>query len=158
MRKALVNGIGAAAIGGFVLFQSRNFSKGGASLADNPAVYPRILASILIGLGAILIVRTMAAGMARKPVAASTERTKGSFVSEGSARVAKVAACLIGFVGLTSLFGFAPASLLFGFGTPLALGTSRKTAILVSISLTATIYVVFFILFKVPVPRGILFG
>jgi hypothetical protein len=159
MTKDVINGIATIAIGLFVLLQSSSYSKGGVSVAENPAVYPRILAGTAIFLGVLLLAKTFIAGRKRK-TAIEQEETKvvGADASAGRARTAKTAAALVGFFVMVWLFGFVVASLSFCFAMPLILGTPKKTAAIVSVSLTAAIYIVFFIFFKVPAPHGIFFG
>ncbi len=157
MHKDYINGIAAVAIGVFVLLYSATFSKGGFSVAENPAVYPRILAGVVVMLGAVLLIRTAKSRKAAGSAPAAGDAKK-DIVPEGRPRVLKIAAALIGFVLCIRFIGFVIPSLAFCFIVQLILGTNRKTAAIVSISLTVVIYVLFFIFFKVPIPHGIFFG
>jgi hypothetical protein len=160
MQKDLINGIVTIAISVFIFFYAATFSKGGFSFAENPSLYPRLLAGILFFLGTSLLFQTIlkmkVAG--NESLMAETREEKKGPDPEGKARVVKIMGSLIGFVIVTWIAGFVIASLLFCFTTPLMLGTTKKTAIFVSLSLTAAIYLLFFIFFKVPVPHGILIG
>jgi hypothetical protein len=155
MTKDLINGIATIAIGLFVFFYSMTYSKGGLSVAENPAIYPQMLAGIAVMLGAVLLLRT---GKNRKAAVSADGDAKKEMVPEGRPRVLKIAAALICFVVGIRFIGFIVPSLIFCFVTPLILGTSKKTAAIVSASLTVVIYILFFIFFKVPIPHGIFFG
>jgi hypothetical protein len=147
------------AIGVFVFFYAAVFSKGGFSFAENPALYPRMLAVILVLLGASLLFQTRI--KLQRSAADNTAPASGAdegVIPEGRPRVIRIAAALIGFVVMTWFVGFVVASVFFCFVTPLILGTTKKTAIIVSLALTGVIYLLFFIFFKVPVPHGIFFG
>lgn len=157
MHKDYISGLAAVAIGVFVFIYSATFSKGGLSVAENPAIYPRIVAGVVVFLGSLLLIRTAGDRKAAAQRAAPSASVDAA-VPEGRTRVLKIAAALVGYVVLIWLIGFAVSSILFCFATPLILGTSKKTAAIVSISLTVVIYVLFFIFFKVPIPHGILFG
>jgi len=153
MKKDLVNGIVAAGFGLLVYWQAGRFAEGGASLSRNPALYPRMLAVIVLAIGLILIVRAIMASLRirgkeeRKPAAEGNLRR----------RVALTAGLLVLYVGAIEILGFILPTLAFTLATPLCLGTKLRAAVCVSLSLTAVLYVVFFIFFKVPIPSGILF-
>lgn len=154
MHKDYINGFVTVAIGAFVLIYAQSFSRGGFSVAENAAVYPQLLAGVLVFLGVLLLTQTWLAHKQaqRAKVAAPAQAAVG-----GHGRVALIAGALTGFVVVTWLAGFVPANLLFCFLAPLILGTSKKTALIVSLALTAFIYLLFFMFFQVPIPYGILF-
>jgi hypothetical protein len=152
MKKDLVNGVVAAGFALFVYWQAGRFAEGGASLSQNPALYPRMLAVIVLAIGVILIVRAIIASV----------KTRGGGLQRlsdksGSKPVALTIGLLVAYVGAIHLLGFVIPTVAFTLATPMVLGTKFKTAVLVSIPVTAVLYVVFFIFFKVPIPSGILF-
>jgi len=152
VHKDYINGFLTVAIGTFVLIYSQTFSRGGFSVAENAAIYPQMLAGVLIFLGLLLSVQT---GLAHKRAHAPAPE---SLPAEGGrARVALIAGALTGFVVITWLAGFIPANVIFCFLAPLVLGTSKKTAAMVSVALTVFIYLLFFKFFEIPIPYGILF-
>jgi hypothetical protein len=153
MKKDLVNGIVAAGFGLLVYWQAGRFAEGGASLSQNPAIYPRILAVIVLAIGLILIVREISASLRTSGEKGRKPATDGSLRKQ----VALTAGLLVLYVGAIGLLGFIIPTLAFTLATPLILGTNFKTAVLVSLPVTAVLYVVFFIFFKVPIPSGILF-
>jgi hypothetical protein len=153
MKKDLVNGSVAAGIALFVYWESGRFAEGGASLSQNPALYPRILAVIVFALGVILLVR----GIIASVKAPGGEGPKPAAETRGRWRVALTGLMLVAYAGAIYLLGFVIPTLAFSLATPLLLGTKFKTALLVSLPVTAVLYVVFFIFFKVPMPSGILF-
>jgi putative tricarboxylic transport membrane protein len=157
MKKDIVTGIVAVAIAGFVYGQAGQFAEGGASLARNPALYPRILAVIVFAIGAILLVQAAVAAARVRAAGGGKRREAKKKDAAGMRNVAFTALILIVYVGAIYLLGFIIPTAAFMLATPMTLGTKFKTALLVSVPATAVIYVVFFILFKVPIPSGILF-
>jgi putative tricarboxylic transport membrane protein len=153
MRKDLVSGIVAAGVALFVYVQAGRFAEGGASLSQNPALYPRILAVIVLAIGVILIVRGVMASLKAR----GGEARKPPTDENGWKLVAMTIGLLVAYVGAIHLLGFVIPTLAFTLATPLSLGTKFKTALLVSLPVTAVLYVVFFVFFKVPIPAGILF-
>ena len=153
MKKDLVNGILAAGFGLLVYWQAGRFAEGGASLSQNPALYPRILAVIVLAIGLILIVRAIMAS----PRTRGEEARKPADDGNLRKRVVLTAGLLVFYVGAIEILGFIIPTLAFTLATPLCLGTKLRTAVLVSLPVTAVLYVVFFIFFKVPIPSGILF-
>ncbi len=153
MKKDVVNGVVTIAIAVAVFVGAGSFSKGGASLADNPALYPRILSVVVFVLGALLLVNTFLAVHRNSPSAKT-----GLWSSAGAKRVAALFGILIGYTAGIYLIGFVASTLAFTFCVPLLLGTKVKTAVLVSIPVTVILYIVFFVFFKVPVLNGILFA
>ena len=153
MKKDLVNGIVAAGFAVFAYVEAGRFAEGGVSLARNPALYPRILAEIVFAMGVILLVR----GIIASVKARGGERPKPRTDASGRKLVALTVGLLVAYVGAIYLLGFVIPTLAFTLTTPMVLGTKFKTAVLVSLPVTAVLYVVFFIFFKVPIPSGILF-
>ena len=153
MYKDLINGIVTIALAVFTYVGAGAFSKGGASISENPAVYPRLLAIVVFFLGLLLFVRAFLEYRKTRG-----EASKSSWSGDGTKRVAGLFGILVGFTLGIYVLGFIISSLLFTFFAPLLLGTKVKTAILVSVPVTAVLYVVFFIFFKVPVLNGMLFG
>ena len=152
MHKDCINGLLTVAIGAFVLIYAQTFSRGGFSVAENAAIYPQLLASVLIFLGLLLSAQTWLAHQRAQAPAPESAPAEG-----GRTRVALIAGTLTGFVVITWLAGFIPANVIFCFFAPLALGTSKKTAAIVSVALSVFIYVLFFKFFEIPIPYGILF-
>lgn len=152
MHKDYLNGLLTVAIGTFVLIYAQTFSRGGFSVAENAAIYPQLLAGVLIFLGLLLSAQTW---LARKRAQAPARQALPA--EGGRTRVALIASALTGFVVITWLAGFIPANVIFCFLAPLALGTSKKTAAIVSVALSVFIYVLFFKFFEIPIPYGILF-
>ncbi len=152
MVKDIVNGAVAVGLSLFVYFSSSAFEKGGVSLSENPALYPKILAGVVFCFGLILIVQAvLKGGGGEKKPSAYADR-------EGLGRVLVILLLLCGYILGIHLTGFILPTLLFTGFVPLISGAKKRTSLLVSIPLTAVLYVVFFIFFKVPVPHGLLFG
>jgi len=154
MKKDLINGIVAVGFAVFVYVEAGRFAVGGASLSQNPALYPRILAEIVFAMGVILLVRGIIAFVKSR---GGGERREPTTDTNGMRHVALTVGLLVAYVGAIYLLGFVIPTLAFTLATPMILGTKFKTAVLVSLPVTAVLYVVFFIFFKVPIPSGILF-
>jgi hypothetical protein len=157
MKKDLITGVASVALAGFVYWEAGQFAAGGASLARNPALYPRILAVIIFGIGVILLAQACIASVKARRSGGMRPAAKKT-TAAGMRNVALTAGLLIAYVSTIYLLGFIIPTLAFMLTTPMTLGTKLKTALLVSIPATAVLYVVFFIFFKVPIPSGILFG
>ncbi len=153
MKKDIVNGIVAAGFALFVYIAAGQFAGGGASLSENPAIYPRMLAVIVLAIGVILIVRAIIASVKAR----RGEGPKPTTETSGRKQVALTIGMLVAYVGAIHLLGFVIPTLAFTLAAPMSLGTRFKTAALVSLPVTAVLYVVFFVFFKVPIPSGILF-
>ncbi len=149
MNKDLVNGLVVFGIGVLAYWGSQVFNRREAALSENPALYPQLLALVLCVFGVALSIQ----GLIRKESSKQVPRGERT----GVQRSLYVVLTLVGYAAGIYLFGFILPSLLFMFGVPILLGSSRKTAFLVSVPLTIALYVTFFLLFKVPVPQGAIF-
>ena len=154
MHKDYINGLVTVAIGTFVLIYAQTFSRGGFSVAENAAIYPQLLAGVIIFLGVVLLMQTRSA---QKRAVGEATAADDPIVPEGRPRAIKIGAALVGYVVVTWLIGFVAATLMFCYVAPVILGTNKKTAIIVSLSLTVFIYLLFFMFFQVPIPYGIFF-
>lgn len=150
MRKDLVNGIVGLTVGAFAYWETFRFDRREAFISENPALYPQLLSIVLCLLSASLVIKAIA-GKELQHIKANSE-------SSGIWRMMKVVISLVGYSVGIYLFGFILPSLLFMYIMPLQLGTSKRTALLVSAPLTIALYVTFFLLFKVPIPHGVVFG
>ena len=151
MIKDIVTGAVAAGLSLFAYFSASSFEKGGVSLAENPALYPRILAVVVFCMGIALILQALLKSRRGE------SKTAAYNDKEALSRVGKILSVLCGYVFGIYLIGFIVPTLAFTCAMPLISGSRLKTALMVSLPLTAALYVVFFILFKVPVPHGIVF-
>ena len=152
MIKDIVTGVVAAGLSIFAYISASSFEKGGVSLAQNPALYPRILAGVVFCFGLTLLLQAVLKSRKgeKKPPAYGNKEALG--------RVGKILSVLIGYAFGIYLVGFIVPTLAFTCVMPLISGSRLKTALLVSLPLTASLYVVFFIFFKVPIPHGIVFS
>jgi len=154
MKRDLTSGIVAAGLAVFVYAEAGRFAESGASLAYNPALYPRVLAAIVLALGIVLIVRAMVTFLKVRKERPPEEKTENS---AGMRYVALTIALLAVYVGMIHLLGFIIPTIAFTVVAQVFFGTKLKTAVLVGIPLTTVLYLLFFIFFKVPIPSGILF-
>ncbi len=143
----------ALAVGAYL--NSASFSTEKSFSGMDPATYPRALAIVLIFLGAILLVSSFA--RSRRGQAAQAVHS-GAPLLEELAVVAPVVGVLAAYVGAIYLFGFLLPTVLFTLSLSLLLKAKRSTALIICVPMAGVLYVVFFILFRVPIPHGILFG
>lgn len=146
MRDMIIAGI-SIALACFVYADSNSFAIVGGSAAKNPAFYPQLLAGILGLLGVILAVITVKEKHHKDKIA----------IDVGALRnVSKLMLSLIAYVAGILYLGFAISNTMFIFGTIILLGGDRKTALKLCIPISIALYAVFFWLFQIPVPSGLI--
>jgi len=136
----------------FVFFSSQSFSSKGRryfSLAYNPAMYPRIIALILFILSVILIVQAIRKG-AFKNIKIHIDRQK-------AVKVIKLLLGVLLYIVGINYIGYITATLLCVILFVYLFDGTIKQAILYSIGLTAVLYVIFRMGFKILLPVGKIF-
>jgi hypothetical protein len=146
MRDMIIAGI-SVALAGFVYINSNTFAVATGSAAQNPAFFPQVLAGLLGLLGLILAVIT---------VKEKHQTDKITIDVEAVRNVSKLMLSLIGYVIGILYLGFAIANVLFIYVTIMLLGGERNTALKLCIPISVALYAIFFWLFQIPVPDGIL--
>ena len=137
----------SVAIACFTYWNSTTFAVTIAGASRNPAIYPQILSGILGLLGVILAVNT---------VRAKHHTDRISIDIEAVRNVIKLMLSLSAYVVGIVYIGFPISNVLFIFVTIVLLGGERKTALKLCIPISIALYVVFFWLFQIPLPEGIL--
>lgn len=131
----------------FVFISSGSFADSKGGLSQDPAYYPRILAGILAVMALVLLIQTL-----RKKEAIKISANKGLIFN-----ISKVIAALILYIIALNILGFLIATAAFLFGGILLFGGKVKQSAILFLPITLVIYVVFSILFKMPLPKGIFF-
>lgn len=115
-----------------------------------PSFFPNILVGVMVVLSLALLVR----GWRNAPSPIFKQSVKRSNVL----RVVGLMALLVVFIVLLQYVGFAISSFLFVLSLQLVLGERRPVRLFaLAISVTLVMYVVFVLLLRVPLPRGLLF-
>lgn len=144
--KDYVTGLGGIALAGYLYTVTRGFAAEGGGLAKNPAYYPNLLLVILSSLSVLLI------------MSALFRREKPSFSVDRPAllNAALIFAMILVYILALQFLGFLVSTVVFVVGGVLIYGGSIKTALLTGIPVTAGVYLVFHVLLKVVMPRGLL--
>ena len=116
--------------------------------APGPALFPQMLAGLMVLFGAILVVRPERAAAA--PAAASGERRRAAV------NVALVFGAIVAFMVVAPGAGFLLTASGILFVLMWRLGTAPWRAALVAAGLTLFVYVVFGKVLRVPLPLGLL--
>jgi len=112
--------------------------------------FPRILTGLIFALACIQILTTLYKknNSKQKPFSIPRTTVKRIFISIG---------LIIKYITVITLLGFLLATFLFLLALVFTFGEKRLgTAVLLSFSVTAAVYVIFSILARVPFPEGIL--
>jgi len=147
--------IGSAFFAGvsvFVYFASESFALEGnnaSSLARNPALYPRIFAFIMIVLSLVVLVKAIRNGALGK-LKIEIDRKK-------LRNVAVLVALVFLYVLSINYLGYLASSMVFLFLLILLYGGTVKQGVKNCIPITLGLYLIFQIIFKIPLPVGELF-
>lgn len=146
-------------LGSVLLTGSILFLVGVARFPETAARYRAIAPSFfpnLLGVALALLSGSLLFQGVRAPATAIMEIET---TRENAIRAVSLLAILIVFVVSFRFVGFAPGSFFFVTALQLLLGEKRiLRTLLVALAVTATLYIVFVILLRVPLPRGILAG
>lgn len=134
-------------LAGFVYCNSLTFAVITGKAAQNPAVYPQILAGILGLLGLILLGVTIREKRYAERI---------SLDSEAVRNVTKIMLNLVIYVIGIVYLGFPIANALFVISSIMLLGGDRKTALKLCVPISVVLYLLFFWLFQIPMPEGLL--
>ena len=146
-------GFGIVALGGLMLVEtlrgpsfSQAFASGGV---PGPAFLPFWTALGLLGVGFVLTARGL-----RRPGTAAPVEWPGR---EGWMRIGATVLALALVLLLLNFLGFAVAAYLFVLAVTYSLGTtSRTTLFFVPIAAASVLHIIFGVLLKVPLPKGII--
>lgn len=139
------------AVSVFVFFASDAFSvqENAFSLAHNPAFYPRLIACILFLLSFVLLEQAVRKG-AFKNTGVKLDRKK-------LLKAGKLFLVVLVYIILLTLSGYIPSSLMCIFLSVYVFGGSFKQAVLYSVIITVSLFLVFQLGFRIPLPEGEIF-
>ncbi len=121
--------------------------------APGPALFPRVLAVLMVGFGAALAVGALRARRRGAPPAAPPPAL---VARAGLVNALLVFAAIVAFMVVAPGLGFLLTSAAILFALMWRLGTSPARAALASAGLTLFVYVIFGKLLRVPLPLGLL--
>ena len=136
----------------FTLIASEAFNRKGKnafSLANNPAVYPRLLAAILFVLSCVLLFQSIRKG--------ALKNIKIKIAREKLLKVVKLFFTVIVYVCGIYFAGYVISSAVCIFFFILLYGGKVRSAIIYSVAATIVLYLVFQVGFKVRLPVGYFF-
>ncbi len=121
--------------------------------APGPALFPRVLAVLMVGFGATLAVGALRARRQGAPPAASAA---APVARAGLINALLVFAAIVAFMVVAPRLGFLLTAAGILFALMWRLGTSLPRAALASAGLTLFVYLIFGKLLRVPLPLGLL--
>jgi len=165
MRRAdLITGLVTAAVGAYALQLAFDLAMYGSHRVPGPGFFPRLLSSLLLGLGVLLAVRSFR----RRPAAAQLG-APGAGLTEGQVspdqheelhrqlRAGSVWLCLALSVPLLGLLGFVPSMALLVFVLLFAVEGRRDwRAVLTAAVIPVACSALFVDLLTIPLPVGLL--
>jgi len=147
--KDFIGAIVCILIAVFVFAASEVFALKGpnaVSLSRNPALYPRILAAIFCILAIVLMIKAIRDD-ALKNIKITVDKQKLKEVS-------RLVFIVLFYIITINYFGYLISSIVFTFILLLVYGGTMKQAMVLSIPITVSLYVVFQVIFNVPLPIG----
>lgn len=145
--KDIILAVTAIGLAFFVYINSMTFAAPQGGLAKNPALYPQIMAVILGLLAAALAVNAIRDGRLREKVAVDPQAL---------INVGKLVLVLCLYIFAIVQVGFPVSTVAFIYVTVVTLGGRQATAAKLCIPVALALYIVFFVLFQMPMPTGTL--
>ncbi len=121
--------------------------------APGPALFPQVLAVLMVGFGACLVAPTVWTFRKRVPEDVQTSPWPGR---DGIVNVLLVFASIVVFMLVSPLLGFLLTATAILLGLMWWLGTPVLRAALAAVGLTVFVYVIFGKVLRVPLPLGLL--
>lgn len=149
MRKTnLVFSAGMGVLSLLVLWWSRDLPSGAVEYGYGPDLYPRLLSWFILGLVALLVIGTFR----------EKENEPSRFKLQQLSLPVALTLMISAYALLMEYLGFIVDTFVFLFASMFALKTSGRKALLLSLAITAIVYLVFKIVLRVPLPKGTLIG
>lgn len=133
----------------FIFVTSEVFALKGpnaSSLSRNPALYPRILAAVFLILAIILLVNSIRGG--------ALKNIKITVDKQSLKKVSILVFIVLLYIISINYFGYIISSIVFTAILIVVYGGTIKQALLLSIPVSVSLYVIFQMVFKVPLPIG----
>lgn len=148
--KDLVTAIFSIVIGISAYLYSNTFTDPSGGFANDPAYYPQVICIVFLGLGLILLFQTLKERKVKLPKRINLHENHVT-------KLAILILLLMVYAAVFESIGFAIGTVLFLFCAMLLYGSKRTIAGFFSLGITGVLYLIFFVLFGVPYPQGILF-
>jgi len=145
LKDRIISIIGLA-FGIFVFVLAGGFAREGG-ITDNPALYPRILAGLVIGLSVLLFIQSLR--KKDKPGERAFDITW-----QGALNMLLGVGMLFLYVAAMPRAGFLISTSVFTFTSLIFFNASLKQTLIAFLPITLTIYVVFYHFLNVPLPSG----
>lgn len=145
MKDRIISIIGFA-FGVFVFILAGGFAREGG-ITDNPALYPRILAGLVMAFSALLFIQSLKAK--DKPGEKAFDIT-----ARGALNMLIGVGLLFLYVTALPHAGFLMSTAVFTFASLIFFNASLKQALIAFLPITLTIYIAFYHLLNVPLPSG----
>ena len=145
MKDRIIAAIGLL-FGTYVFILAGRFAREG-SIVDNPALYPRILAGLVIGLSVILFLQSLRSK-------AGTGEKAFDITKQGALNILVGIGLLFLYVTAMPHVGFIISTAVFSFVSLIYFNASLKQAAIAFLPITLSIYFTFSNLLNVPLPTG----
>lgn len=142
----IITSIIVTASGIFVFMSATPLAKSSAGLSDNPALFPQAISFVLVVLGLILLARSVK----------NKSMVKLRFRKISLLKVSSLFLILIAYLVAMSHLGYIISTILFLYLMMAFLGCRKAKACVFSFLITLSLYMVFSLLFQVPLPQGMI--
>ena len=150
----IVTGTSSIILAAFILLQSMRFPLPRGGGGDfGPALFPRVIATILLAFGAVVLIQAIRL-RTRPAVECESDHLYEEITASfyGLRNVAITIVAMIVYISVVSEVGFIPTTLVMLFVLMKAYGVSILRSMLFSCLITAFVYVLFAILLRVVLP------
>ncbi|MBN1856254.1 MAG: tripartite tricarboxylate transporter TctB family protein [Dehalococcoidia bacterium] len=147
----IVTGTGVIIFAGFVLISSLSFPPP-RDTDFGPALFPRVVAAILLILGILVLLQVRRHRMRAKSDTGETTEVELPTTSAGMRNVAVTLVTIVVYIAVVDRVGFIPTTLVFLFVLTKAYGLSTFRSVLSSCFITTFVYVLFSMLLRVVLP------
>jgi len=146
-----ITGTGVIAFAIFVLVYSASFPA--AKGTDfGPSLFPRVIASILLLLGALVLYRAARVRSGAQVQTGEAEVDSLATSAAGMRNVLVTIAAVVAYILVVGTLGFIPTTIVFLFALMKTYGLSTLKSVLFACLITGFVYVLFSVLLRVVLP------
>jgi len=146
-----VTGIGVIVFAIFILVFSMSFPAARGS-DFGPALFPRVIASMLVVLGALLLFRARRLRAGIGDCASEAVADELTATAAGMRNVAVTIVAIVAYIAVVDRLGFIPTTLVFLFALMKTYGLTTIRSLVFSCLITGFVYVLFSVLLRVVLP------
>ena len=147
----VVTGSGVIGFAAFILLYSMGFPP--AKGTDfGPALFPRVIASILLLLGALVLYRAWRVRSGAQDCAGEAEADSLATTAAGMRNVLVTIVAVVAYILVVDMLGFIPTTIVFLFALMKTYGLTTLKSVLFSCLITGFVYVLFSMLLRVVLP------